>query len=272
MSDSTELLDQNEQPAAEQVAEPPKDTRTAEQKVADLLSGKTPNTKEPETAQDDAPGGDAKDDSDKEVQEADDGEPETEDPEAAKAFYAQEVKLSNGEVMTIGQMKDLAQDYSAKQVELVERENGVMRQRNELEEMGQYLQLPPEVLERIQVQQRQYLTQEHHNMLAAIPEFKDQVTFEKGRVAIFELGQEYGVDLSRVTDHRVVKMLHDYARLKSSIKTARDNVKQIRVQEPKAKNVAPKGQRTDLNNAITRAKTTGNPADQERAVELLLKG
>lgn len=254
----------------------PEPTESEIEQVEALLSGKPLKSQEkaPETGQDDAPGGDAAaDDGTEEEEEPDDEGAEGEEPDAeAKAFYAQSVKLSNGETMTVGALKDLAQDWNAKQVELIERENGVMKQRNELEEIGQYLQLPPEVRERIEHQQREYLSQQHNQMLAAIPEFKDQASFEKGRVAIFDLGAEYGVDLSRVTDHRVVKMLHDFARLKVGIKAAKDNVKQIRTPEPKAKQRAPQGRQSELNNAIERAKATGSAGDIDRAVGQLLKG
>jgi len=252
----------------------PEPTESEIEQVEALLTGKPLKSQEkaPETGQDDAPGGDAAAEEGEEAEpdaEGDEGEePDTE----AKAFYAQPVKLSDGSTMSVGELKDLAQGWNAKQVELIERENGVMKQRNELEEIVQYLQLPPEVRERIQHQQTEYLSQQHNQMLAAIPEFQDRAQFEKGRVAIFDLGTEYGVDLSRVTDHRVVKMLHDFARLKVGIKAAKDNVKQIRTPEPKAKHLPPKGRQSELNTAIDRAKQTGNAGDIDRAVGQLLKG
>jgi len=254
----------------------PEPTESELEQVEALLSGKPLKSQEkaPETGQEDAPGGDAAADSGTEGEEEPDTEgDEGEQPDAeAKAFYAQAVKLSDGSTMSVGELKDLAQGWNAKQVELIERENDVMVKRNEIEDIGQYLQLPPEVRERIQHQQQEYLSQQHNQMLAAIPEFKDQAAFEKGRVAIFDLGKEYGVDLSRVTDHRVVKMLHDFARLKVGIKAAKDNVKQIRAPEPKAKPRAPQGRQSELNNAIDRAKQTGSAGDIDRAVGQLLKG
>jgi hypothetical protein len=243
---------------------------SALEQVEALLSGKTiDEPTAPETAPDPAPGGDAAAAKESEV-ETDEGEPETEDPEDAKAFYAQTFKLSDGTEMTVGEAKDLAQDFTTRQVDLIERENSLMTRTNELNELGQYLNLPPEVRERIQQQQMQHLTTQHHAMLAAIPEFKDQAVFEKGRLAMFDLGHEYGVDLSKVTDHRVVKMLYDFTRLKAGIKSARENVKPIRTPEPKAKQVRQTGRQTELSNAMTRAQT-GTQADKEAAVEMLLR-
>lgn len=257
------------QAAAPAQPAPEKDLRTPEEKVADLLAGKNPE-KEPDAA----PGREAKADDEspeKGEQQAADDAPETdEESEDVKAFYAKEVKLSNGESMTVGQLKDLAQDHAAAVLELTERENRVMTRYNELQEFGQYLQLPPEALQRVQRLQSQHLYEQHVAMLEAIPEFKDQAAFEKGRAAIFELGKEYGVDLGQVGDHRVVKMLHDFARLRAQIKTARANLKTVRAPEPKAKPAPINGQGGELAQRIATAKQTGKESDQLAAIDLLL--
>lgn len=196
------------------------------------------------------------------------GEGEQPDPEAEK-FYAQEVKLSNGQTMTVGELKDMAQEFDSRTLSLIERETAVVKQYHELQEMAGYLNLPEGVKEAIAQQQAAYLSGQHDLMLKAIPEWTDRAAFEKGRAAIHELGQEYGVDLSRVTDHKVVKMLHDYARLKAAVKQARENVKPIRTPEPKGK---PAVRTSATQTAIDRAKQTGSEADKTRAVEALLRG
>jgi len=236
------------------------------EQVENLLSGKAL----PETAPEAAPGGDPA--AEAASEEDPQGEPETAEAEAGAVDYAQEIPLSNGTKVTLGELKDFYQAQDARTVELIERENKVMIQYAELQEMGQYLQLPPEVRAGIEQRQAQHLQQEHGLMLAAIPEFRDQGAFEKGRVAIFDLGKEYGVDLTQVTNHRIVKMLHDFSRLKSAIKTAKANVKQVKAPEPKAKVPVPTTKATDLSNAMTRAKQTGNQADALQAVDMLLRG
>lgn len=238
------------------------------EQVDALLSGKPI---QPETAQAPTPGGDAD-----VAQEGDDDQaPETDDQggdDASQIDYAKEIPLNNGEKMTVGALKDFYQGYDAKVVDLIERENKVMTQYTELQEMGQYLNLPPEAREKIAQQQIQHLQQQHGLMLQAIPEWKDQAAFEKGRIQIHQLGEEYGVDLSRVTDHRVVKMLNDYATLKARIKTAKASVKQVKTSEPKAINRVQSGRQTDLQTAVSTAKKSGNVADQLKAVDMLLKG
>lgn len=245
--------------------EPVKDTRTAEQQVADLLSGKTTPEREqplPEAGREAEP----------EQTEEPEAEPETEQPaedEAPKLDYKLEVPLSNGEKITLGELKDHYQQHEQKLIELIDRENRVMSQVAELNELGQYLQLPPEVKEQLAAQQRQHLQAQHGLMLGAIPEWQDAAAFEKGRAAIFALGQEYGVDLSKVADHKVVKMLHDFARLKGAMKTAKASVKPVRQQEPKpVRGVT--AQQGNLQAAIDTAKRTRNHADEVRAVDLLL--
>lgn len=253
------------QPTSQPPGEPKRPELTPEQQVADLLSGKVPE-KEPDTA----PGRDPAAEQEGKTEE---GDPETGNDDPDEAFdYTQAVKLANGQSMTVGELKDFYQGYDAKVVDLIERENKVLTERNDLQEMAQYLQLPPEVRERIAHEQQQHLAAQHGLMLDAIPEWKDRQAFESGRLAIFDLGKEYGVDLTKVTDHRVVKMLNDFSRLKSAIKTAKANVQQVKGKEPKAIPKGPRVNGTDLSNAVSRAKATGNIADQTAAVDLLLRG
>lgn len=234
------------------------------EQVENLLNGKTP-----ETAPEPAPGGDAEAvDSEVDAEQ----EAETLDPAAPVVDYTQEIPLSNGQKMTLGELKDFYQGHDRVLMELVERENKVMTQYAELQEMAQFVQLPPEMKQQIAAKQAAYLQDQHAAMLNAIPEFKEATAFQKGRAAIFELGTEYGVDLSQVADHRVVKMLHDFSRLKAAIKSAKANVKPIKTPEPRAKVPAPTTRATELSTAISTAKNTGNQADQLKAVEMLLKG
>lgn len=253
------------QPEATEVAAT-NDTRTAEEKVADLLSGKEPEkaSPTPEASGDAETGAEAQPE-----QEAEQAEAEAEQPGAVD--YKQEIPLSDGTKVTLGELKDHYQAHAANLAALIDRENQVMQRHSELQEMAQYLQLPPEVKQQIEAQQRDYLQAQHGLMIGAIPEWKDAAAFEKGRTAIFDLGKEYGVDLSKVTDHKVVKMLHDFARLKGAIRTAKASVKPVRAPEPRPAPSRAQGN-PDLQNAIATAKRTGNHNDQVQAVDMLLRG
>jgi hypothetical protein len=241
------------------------------EQVENLLN---PQPKAPEKAPAAAPGGDPTAANEGE-QDPDDGQEtgdETGEQEAEGVDYAQEIPLSNGEKLTLGELKDHYQASAAREVDLIERENRVMQKYDEIQEMGQYMNVPQEVRERIATQQVAYLSEQHGLMMQAIPEWKDQAAFEKGRLAIHDLGKEYGVDLSKVSDHRVVKMLRDFSALKARIKGAKDTLKQVKAPEPKAIRQQPKTRSTDLQTAVTTAQKTGNVADQLKAVDMLIKG
>lgn len=237
-----------------------------------------PKTKQPEKAPEADPGGDASaaNEGGEQEQEPDPETGHTDDLEQEEnsegVDYSQEIPLSNGEKLTLGELKDHYQASNAREVEMIERENKVMQKYDEIQEMGQYMNIPPEVRQRIAQQQVEYLTEQHGKMLQAIPEWKDQAAFEKGRLLIHDLGKEYGVDLSKVADHRVVKMLRDFSTLKARIKGARESLKPIKPTEPKSIRQQPKTRQSDLQNAVTAAQKSGNVADQLRAVDMLIKG
>lgn len=264
----SELIAETSTPAVTATSEPPKELSQLEQ-IENLLAGKKNPEKEP-------PQPEAGREPETGQQQA--KEPTTE-PEKAETVeddpsidYAKEVPLANGEKLSIGALKDFYQGFAQKELALIERENQVLSQHNELQEMAQYLQLPPEAKQRIQQQQQEYMQEQHGLMLKAMPEWADKATFERARGQIFELAKEYGVDVSQVSDHKVVKMLNDFARLRAAIKTAKANVKQVKPADPKAPVLAPKNGNSDLQQAMDTAKRTGNIADQVKAVDYLLNG
>lgn len=265
------MSDLNGSAAANSSSEITPATPSEIEQVENLLAGRDPIPK-PEKAQpNQEAGGDANLETPIEAPPAGESE-KVEDPEPDGIDYSQKIPMSNGEPLTLGELKDFYQQHDQKVLELIERENKVMSQYDELQQMTQYLNLPPEAREQIQQRQTAYLQEQHGLMLQAIPEWKDQSAFEKGRAAIFDLGKEYGVDLSRVTDHKVVKMLRDFATLKSAIKSAKASVRQVKQPEPKAVQARNPGGNGQLDQAIATAKRTGNSADQSRAVDMLLRG
>lgn len=226
--------------------------------VTDLLSGTDDDLGEsPE-------GGDPSGDAETDV---------TDDPEGGSAVdYKQEIPMTDGTKVPLGELKDHYQQYQAKTAELITRENEVMAKRNEVNDLIGYVQnLPPELVQQIQGQQRAYLEREHSRMLEVLPEFRDPVQFKAAQAGIFALAQEYGVKdvIGQVTDHRIVKMLHDFARLKAGISKAKAEVRKVKTNDPKATKPAPtKG--SDA--AIAQAKKSGTKGDQIAAVSALLGG
>jgi hypothetical protein len=185
--------------------------------------------------------------------------------------YSAEIPMSDGSKVNLGALKDAYQDSQAQTLAIQERENVVMSQMNELQEMSQYTQLPPEKMQAIKQQQERYMNEQHGLMLEAIPEFKDQATFAEAKKGIEALATEYGISdaVAQIADHKIVKLLNDFAKLRQGIKAAKDNVKPLRSKEPKSRNRAA-GKVDATTAAAQQAAKTGSRSDQIRAINELL--
>jgi len=205
-------------------------------------------------------------------------EPEQEaapEPVKPSIDYAQEVPLQSGDKVTLGELKDYYQAQASATLELQEREQSLTKQRGDIEHLLSTLQaLPPEIVAKAQDDIKAQLQTEHVRMLEAIPAWKDQAAFEKGRGAIHALAAEYGVEriIGQVSDHRLVKMLHDYATLKAAVKAAGSNVKPIRSSDPKARAASPNSASGETEALIQKAKQTGQSADRMAAISKLIRG
>jgi len=188
--------------------------------------------------------------------------------------YTLEVPMTDGTKLSLGALKDHYQDYAAKVEALVTRENETMAKINESQELLALVGNVPQHLQaKIKQDQQQYLERQHEMMLQVMPEMADPATFNKVKADVFELAKEYGVAdiIAQVTDHRLVKMLSDYSKLKQSIRAAKDNVKPIRNDEPKSKTAAKSNQNVNVSNAIAHAQKSGTNAAQIAAISMLLK-
>ena len=243
-------------------AEPEEGKPDEVDQVAELLSGKDL----PEEATAVEPGGDTENEEEAAEEEA----PEEEAPEGVD--YAAEIPMSDGSKVTLGALKDAYQDQQKQVLDIQERENTLMARYSEMQELSQYTQLPPAKLESIRQQQQQYLQKEHELMLQVLPELNDRTQFEASKGRIVTLAKEYGIEeaVGKITDHRIVKLLHDFASLKHQIRTAKDNVKPLRSKDPKARNRAA-GKIDAATAAAQKANETGSMADQISAVSALLQ-
>jgi hypothetical protein len=230
------------------------------EQITELLGGK----EFPEEGTGADQGGDAN--TGKEAQ--DDTKAETQDG----IDYSAEVPMSDGSKVTLGALKDAYQDSQRNVLQLQERENALMQKYDEVNQLSQHVQLPPQALEAIRQQQQQYLQQQHQLMLQVMPELGDQAVFTATKEGIMSLAKEYGVVdiVAGVSDHRVVKMLRDFANLRSSIRTAKENVKPLRSTEPAGKN-KPASQGNPAERAAARARSTNRHADRIEAISALLK-
>ena len=226
--------------------------------VEDLLAGK--ELPSPEGGEAAEPTGDS---------ETDEEAPEVEIPDGVD--YEQEVTMSDGSKLTLGALKDAYQNQQTQTLEIQERENAVMAQMAEMQELSQYTQLPPDKVAMIRQRQEQYMAEQHGLMLTAIPAFKDQAVFAEAKKGIEGLAAEYGIQdtVAKVTDHRVVKLLHDFATLRQGIRAAKDNVKPLRSSDPKAHS-KPAGKINAATAAAQLAAKTGSKGDQMAAIDALL--
>jgi predicted DNA-binding protein YlxM (UPF0122 family) len=200
---------------------------------------------------------------------------ESEQDEKPVIDYNQIIPLVNGEKITLGELKDRVQAQQKAQTDFIDRENQVMRQYEEIQQLTQQLNIvPPEVVQQAQAKLQENVKQEFQLMLNAIPQWKDAVEFTKGRDAIYDLAKSYGLerDIGKVVDHRVIKMLFDFSRLRGDIQTAKEQVKPIRqASDPKAKPNKPLSKEAQLNQTIAAAKTGGQAA-KLAAIDSLIQG
>lgn len=208
-----------------------------------------------------------------EAPEDDSEQEETDESPGPEVDYKLEVPLTNGERVTVGQLKDAYQAQQKTQLEMVERENALMAKQRDVDELAHLVQnLPPELKQRVAAQQEQYLKQEHQRMLDAIPAFKDPDTFKQARDDIFKLAEEYQVIdiIGNVTDHRIVKMLHDYAKLRAGIRNTTENVKPLKATPPPSKTAKRPGKTSQVEQLAAKAKQTKNADVELEAINLLI--
>ena len=234
--------------------------------VMSLLSG------EPEKAETPAPEKD-------ETPEAVTAEPEkAEDgndaPEKDAIDYGMQVPITGGEPVTLGELKDLYQNQNAAKLELIERENSVLRQLEKSSMLLQYVdQLPDHIKQAAQQQAVVDYQQQMSILMDTIPEARTPEGAQAMRAAIYGLAAEYGVarrDVDQIKNAVTIKMMHDFARLKAGIKAAKDNVKPLRSTDPKAAQGVVKPT-SELQQLTAQAKRTRNPQDEAAAVAALLR-
>jgi hypothetical protein len=205
---------------------------------------------------------------------------EGESPEAGDESpvidYDLEIPMPEGrDALTVGQLKDAVVQAEREAQSIIESQNEIMRERDQLRSLIQAAQgnVPPEVQQAMQSQMRDHLEREHQAMLTAIPEWKEESVFRSERQEIVDLGAEYGFspeDISQVADHRAVKMLRDYARLK---RTRAQNVEQFeKAAKPKPKRKAQTRSRTAGRDRRFEAARNGSVGDKVSAINELLTG
>jgi hypothetical protein len=185
------------------------------------------------------------------------GEATLVEPEV-KVDYNIEVPLVNGEKMTVGKLKDYYQANQKQATDFIERENSVLRHLEEVNRLTQYLDvIPPEVKQQAALEMQHTIKQEFTRMLDVIPQWKDAVEFNKGKDSIYTLAKEYGLerDIGQVSDHRVIKLLYDYSRIRDNLQAAKE-MKPMKQTQQGGKTKAPVTKADQQAALINRAKSS----------------
>lgn len=230
--------------------------------VTSLLSGK-PEKEEPGT-------------DNHESDETADPEKETEveDEEDSSIDYSMKIPMPGGaDPVTLGELKDMYQQRQEKDLAMTERENKLLAEYDKVKDIGSALDsIDPDTRERLQQHAQREFAQEQQKLATILPEISTKEGLDSVKADLYSIGSEYGVSSSQIDqikDAVTIKMMYDYARLKKSIKAAKDNVKPL-----KAANVKSSGKRNinETQNAIARAKNTGSHVDETKAIESLISG
>ena len=148
-------------------------------------------------------------------------------------LYDLEIPMPDGrEAMKLGELKDKVVELSRTEQQLIERENAIMRERDELTAIMQQVkpeEIPPQVQQKMAEHQTQHLQREHEAMLAAIPEMAEKTGFDKVRESVGRVFEQYGAGdvVNQVMDHRLVKMAYDLDRLQTERAEAVETAKTI---------------------------------------------
>ena len=111
-------------------------------------------------------------------------------------------------------------------------ENEMIRARQELQEVvGLLPDLPPEFLAKAKQQHINHLDEERTAMLQIKPEWADPAKFQAAQDFMLTAVSDYGfnrADLNMISDHRLTKLLHDFAGLKERVGKANARLKEVR--------------------------------------------
>jgi len=198
-------------------------------------------------------------------------------------LYEVAIPLGDGrEPVTLGQLKDnyqdaerLADERTALDDERSALSVEAMRTRDEISRIASYLpDVPPELMQAVQEQHREHLTQEYNALLNAVPEWKDKAQHLADREAMISHLQGYGfrpTDLDNVLDHRLLKYVRDNMQRDQRIAKAKESAV---LHKTAPKNPKPASKAKQQSAALARlhkAAKAGNKQAQVSLVENLIK-
>lgn len=188
--------------------------------------------------------------------------------------YAAKVPMPNGDPISVGELKDYYQQQQQHKLDMIERENAVVREKDQASLLLSYVDnLPPEIAEAAKMRAVTDYRRELEILHASIPESTTPEGAAKMKSSLYALADSYGVPhraIDQIRDATTIKMMYDYARLREGIREAKEKVKPLRAADTPGQR-APRQQGNELQSKIDRAKTTRNSADELAAVDALLR-
>ena len=194
-------------------------------------------------------------------------------------LYEARISLGGDESVSLGELKDnykemgpVAEAQQRLDQDKDDLERTLMRTRAELQAMMQIVpdDMRQALIQRSQVHAEQWEHKQEKQVLEAIPTWKDPVVREQDRVAIVDVGREYGFSEAEITytrDARTQRLLRDFAKARQQIADSKAAAKKVpgkpnaptRDRSGKFK----QGKSTRLRKAMARAKAP-NASEQDR--------
>lgn len=234
--------------------------------VSALIMGEEPST-ENAVAQAEMP---APTDPAAEAEKPEEAAPEA--PEKDALDYGMKVPMTGGEPVTLGELKDHYQNHQAALLAVQDRENAILRQTQDVEQLMAFLdQLPPGAVDVAKQRRVDMYQHEMAKLSKAIPEIGTAEGAREVVKVLAEAAKDYGIseaELKQVMDSRYIKWMYDAARQAKAVREARNNVKPLRSDQPKAQHAA---NSSEIDISIGKAKQTGSQADVLRAVDALIR-
>lgn len=206
-------------------------------------------------------------------------------PARDDAFYAQEVALPDGDVVTIGELKDAYAQRQASELAMTEREGKVARQIGEAHHLAEALRehVPPQYLQGAAQELDQRISREAAALLEIYPAWKQETARQADHGLVLDMvsrlagGQgtaiyhKIAAFLDQPTDREVMQVLVGAARVLGQASKRQRELERVRAEKPAARHAAPARPSTELDKLTRRAKETRRAEDQVRAVEALLR-
>ena len=185
----------------------------------------------------------------------------------------------DGESMSLGELKDLGtrvktidQEAETLEVDRTSLENDNMTSRAEIQNIVSMLPMEaitPQLVAAARQQHNNLVQNERVALLSAIPAWTEPTVELEARGEILENLKQYGfkaVEVNHMMDHRLIKMIHDFTRLKARLLPKTEEVRKLRKSGRLNK---PARDRSGESRRVTRAKEIGQTGDTRGAINAL---